>query len=244
MDHGSATDLSPSELAASVGSELGFCASEESAMPATNAASGLQELWEALRSMNLSTAPTVAVREWTRLATDGVLFLSGKDSTAAEALITTWLLLAALEAARHGGDIDQSLWLVVDDPRDSSVLETLVPYLSPLSASGVRCVLSTKLSGSDLVASSACVQSICRHCKNLVVMDSTALRSAEIIQKLGQANQTDTALFGSSAAPMAGMSTDLNGHLKFASERDWKAFCIPIWDQLPRAKPFLARPPT
>ena len=99
-----------------------------------------------LRRSNISRISARApfsVREWVRTRTAGLLFIPYKAGqiAALRSMIATWMRLAIFEAMSQPEDVDQRLWIVVDELDALGAIDGLKDALARLRKFGCRCVL-------------------------------------------------------------------------------------------------------
>jgi type IV secretory pathway TraG/TraD family ATPase VirD4 len=97
----------------------------------------------AFEHIQIQRASPFSVRAWVRSRTAGVLFIPYKAGqiAALRSMIATWIRLAIFEAMSQPEDVDQRLWIVVDELDALGAIDGLKDALARLRKFGCRCVL-------------------------------------------------------------------------------------------------------
>jgi hypothetical protein len=97
----------------------------------------------AFEHIQFQRASPFSVRDWVRTRTAGVLFIPYKAGqiAALRSMIATWIRLAIFEAMSQPEDVDQRLWIVVDELDALGAIDGLKDALARLRKFGCRCVL-------------------------------------------------------------------------------------------------------
>jgi type IV secretory pathway TraG/TraD family ATPase VirD4 len=112
-----------------------------------------------------------SVRHWVR-AGRGVLFIpySARQIAALRTLIATWMGLAIYEALSQKEDVDQRLWLVVDELDALGAIAGLKDALTRLRKFGGRCVLGFQSVSQVSATYGADAHTIIENCGNTLIL--------------------------------------------------------------------------
>jgi len=116
--------------------------------------------------------PAFSVRHWVRHGR-GVLFIpySARQIAALRTLIATWMGLAIYEALSQEEDVDQCLWLVVDELDALGAIDGLKDALTRLRKFGGRCVLGFQsIAQVSATYGAGAAQSIVENCGNTLIL--------------------------------------------------------------------------
>ncbi|MGC1457424.1 MAG: type IV secretion system DNA-binding domain-containing protein [Steroidobacteraceae bacterium] len=116
--------------------------------------------------------PAFSVRHWVRHGR-GVLFIpySARQIAALRTLIATWMGLAIYEALSQEEDVDQCLWLVVDELDALGAIDGLKDALTRLRKFGGRCVLGFQsISQVSATYGAGAAQSVVENCGNTLIL--------------------------------------------------------------------------
>jgi len=117
-------------------------------------------------------ASPFSVREWVRTRTAGSLFIPYKAGqiAALRSMIATWMRLAIFEAMSQPEDVDQCLWIVVDELDALGAIDGLKDALARLRKFGCRCVLGFQSIAQVSTTYGSAAQTIVENCGNTLIL--------------------------------------------------------------------------
>jgi type IV secretory pathway TraG/TraD family ATPase VirD4 len=117
-------------------------------------------------------ASPFSVREWVRTGTAGLLFIPYKAGqiAALRSMIATWVRLAIFEAMSQPEDVDQRLWIVVDELDALGAIDGLKDALARLRKFGCRCVLGFQSIAQVSTTYGSAAQTIVENCGNTLIL--------------------------------------------------------------------------
>jgi type IV secretory pathway TraG/TraD family ATPase VirD4 len=117
-------------------------------------------------------ASPFSVREWVRTGTAGLLFIPYKAGqiAALRSMIATWVRLAIFEAMSQPEDVDQRLWIVVDELDALGAIDGLKDALARLRKFGCRCVLGFQSIAQVSNTYGSAAQTIVENCGNTLIL--------------------------------------------------------------------------
>ena len=117
-------------------------------------------------------ASPFSVREWVRTRTAGLLFIPYKAGqiAALRSMIATWVRLAIFEAMSQPEDVDQRLWIVVDELDALGAIDGLKDALARLRKFGCRCVLGFQSIAQVSSTYGSAAQTIVENCGNTLIL--------------------------------------------------------------------------
>jgi type IV secretory pathway TraG/TraD family ATPase VirD4 len=126
----------------------------------------------AFEHIQLQRASPFSVREWVRTRTDGLLFIPYRAGqiAALRSMIATWVRLAIFEAMSQPEDVDQHLWIVVDELDALGAIDGLKDALARLRKFGCRCVLGFQSIAQVSSTYGSAAQTIVENCGNTLIL--------------------------------------------------------------------------
>ncbi len=126
----------------------------------------------AFEHIQIQRASPFSVREWVRTRDAGLLFIPYKAGqiAALRSMIATWVRLAIFEAMSQPEDVDQRLWIVVDELDALGAIDGLKDALARLRKFGCRCVLGLQSIAQVSSTYGSAAQTIVENCGNTLIL--------------------------------------------------------------------------